>query len=277
MQKIIFLDVDGTLVNYKGQVPESAVRAVRQARAAGHRIYICTGRSRAEVYPELWDIGFDGMIGGNGSYLEDQGKVVDWQHLSLEQCRRIVDWLYGRGLEFYLECNAGLFASRNFAVGALPAIREYSRRKGKSDAENLTVQSVFPEMIYGAEPYRDDVNKISYVLHTYQDFLDAKEEFADMANGTWGGAGETALFGDVGLAGITKGNGVRKLLRYLGADREDAIAIGDAKVDIPMFEACAVGVAMENGGDEVKAAADFVTGDVDEDGLYHAFVKLGLF
>ena len=52
---------------------KSAVRAVREARAAGHRVYICTGRSRAEVYPELWEIGLDGMIGGNGSYVEDHG------------------------------------------------------------------------------------------------------------------------------------------------------------------------------------------------------------
>ena len=51
--KIIFLDVDGTLVNYEGQIPESAVKTVRLAREKGNRIYICTGRSRAEVYPEI--------------------------------------------------------------------------------------------------------------------------------------------------------------------------------------------------------------------------------
>lgn len=66
MGKIIFLDVDGTLVDYGNKLPVSAVTAIRQARSNGHRVYICTGRSRAEVYPELWDIGLDGMIGGNG-------------------------------------------------------------------------------------------------------------------------------------------------------------------------------------------------------------------
>lgn len=66
MGKIIFLDVDGTLVDYGNKLPVSAVTAIQQARSNGHRVYICTGRSRAEVYPELWDIGLDGMIGGNG-------------------------------------------------------------------------------------------------------------------------------------------------------------------------------------------------------------------
>ena len=100
--KIIFIDVDGTLVDYSGQLPESAVKAVREARANGHRVYISTGRSKAEVYQNIWDIGLDGMIGGNGSYVEDHGHVVLHRLITPEQCRRIVDWLHGRGLEFYL-------------------------------------------------------------------------------------------------------------------------------------------------------------------------------
>lgn len=276
MGKIIFLDVDGTLVDYENRLPESAVKAVRRARENGHRVYICTGRSKAEVYSELWDIGLDGMIGGNGSYVEDRGHVVMHQLITLDQCRRIVDWLHERKLEFYLESNNGLFASEEFAVKAEPAVKEYRRRKGKEDADKATVATVFPDMIYGGELYRDDLNKVSYLLGSYQDFLDTKEQFPDLENGTWGGAGEIALFGDLGVKGITKGNAISHLLEYLGAKREDTIAFGDAKVDIPMLEYCQVGVAMGNGGPEIKAMADFVTEAVEEDGLYHAFVRLGL-
>jgi hypothetical protein len=56
---IIFLDVDGTLVTYEGKIPLSAVVAVQRARGNGHRIYLVTGRSKAEVYQEIWEIGFD--------------------------------------------------------------------------------------------------------------------------------------------------------------------------------------------------------------------------
>ena len=69
-RKIIFLDVDGTLVDYDNRIPESAIQAIRQARGNGHLIYVCTGRSKAEMPQEIWDIGLDGMIGGNGSYVE---------------------------------------------------------------------------------------------------------------------------------------------------------------------------------------------------------------
>jgi len=78
-RKIIFLDVDGTIIDYDNHIPESAVVAIRKAREKGHLVYVCTGRSKAEMPPEIWDIGFDGMIGGNGSYVEHEGQVILYQ------------------------------------------------------------------------------------------------------------------------------------------------------------------------------------------------------
>ena len=276
MGKIIFIDVDGTLVDYENHLPESAVKAIRTARENGHKVYICTGRSKAEVYPPLWEIGLDGMIGGNGSYVEDNGVVVMHQLITLEQCKHIVDWLHERKLEFYLESNNGLFASEHFEEEGEPVIQEYSKRKGKENAEKITVREVFPDMIFGGELYRDDVNKVSFILRSYQDHLDSIQEFPDLQPGTWGGKGEIALFGDLGVKDITKAHAIDQLLNYLGAKREDTIAFGDAKVDIPMLEYCHIGVAMGSGGDEIKAMADYITDDVDQDGLYHAFVHFGL-
>lgn len=108
MRKIIFLDVDGTLVDYENHLPKSAVEAIRRTRKLGNLVFICTGRSRAEVYENIWDIGIDGMIGGNGSYVEYQDQVVMHQKITEEECREIVDWLHERNLEFYLESNNGL-------------------------------------------------------------------------------------------------------------------------------------------------------------------------
>ena len=114
------------------------------------------------------------MIGGNGSYIEDNGEVIMHRHLSKEQCRRVVDWLHEGKLEFYLECNAGLFGSEKVEEAGEPVIRMYSRRKGAEGSGMLTVRDAFPEMIFGAELYRDDVNKISFILNSYQDYTDAQ-------------------------------------------------------------------------------------------------------
>ena len=276
MEKIILIDVDGTLLDYENKLPESAKMAIRQARQNGHKVYICTGRSKAEVYDYIWDIGLDGMIGGNGSYVEDNGEVIMHQLITAEQCKHVVDWLHDRHLEFYLESNSGLYASENLEVVADPVIKVYCQRKGKENTDQLTVRDVFPKMIYGGELYRDDVNKISFVLSSYQDHLDSITEFPDLKPGTWGGKGEIALFGDLAVKDITKAHAIDVLLKHLGAKKEDTFAFGDAKVDIPMLEYCGVGVAMGSGGDEIKAMADYVTDDVDKDGLYNAFVHFGL-
>lgn len=94
MGKVIFIDIDGTLLDYENKLPASADRAIKEARKNGHRVYICTGRSEVEVYDYIWDIGLDGMIGGNGSYVKDEDTVVMHQLITLEQCKHIVDWCH---------------------------------------------------------------------------------------------------------------------------------------------------------------------------------------
>lgn len=277
-QKIIFLDVDGTLVDYHNRIPASAVTAIRQARANGHRVYVCTGRSRAEMQEEIWEIGIDGMIGGNGSYVEDDGKVILHQLIAKDEAIRVVDWLQERGLAFYLESNNGLFASDDFRAAAPAVMAEYVNRKGIVDPkeQEQATTNFLDQMTYGADLYRDDLNKISFILSSYQDHLDSIQAFPNLEAHTWGGRGETALFGDLGVKGINKAQAVDALLAYLGTDRRDTIAFGDAKIDIPMLDYCEIGVAMGNGGEEILAMADKVTADVEDDGLYKAFVDLEL-
>ncbi|MDO4634060.1 MAG: HAD family hydrolase [Eubacteriales bacterium] len=276
MKKIIFLDIDGTLVDYEGKLPDSAREAVQAAQKNGHKIYMCTGRSKAELSLELLELGVNGMIGGNGSYVENDGEVILHQMISAEQTKRIVDWLKDRGLEFYLESNHGLFASENFEIAGEPVVQEYCRRKGQTETVNIAVRDIFPDMTFGGDLYRSDLNKVSFILNTYQDYLDAKAEFPDLNVGTWGGASEKALFGDFGVKDISKAGAIQVLLNNIGGKLEDTIAFGDARIDIPMLEYCAIGVAMGNAQEEVKLIADRIAGDVNEDGLFHEFEKLGL-
>ncbi|RGM73765.1 HAD family hydrolase [Streptococcus ilei] len=278
MNKIIFLDVDGTIVDYENHIPDSARQAIRKARENGHLVYVCTGRSKAEMPDEIWNIGFDGMIGGNGSYVEHKDQVLKHQVIPYETAKRAVDWLESRGLEYYLESNNGLFASRNFLEVARPTLRTYALGKGASEDQvlHMEVEDAFPGLIHGGNLYRDDLNKISFILHSYQNHLDSKEAFPELKAGTWGGRGEEALFGDLGVKDINKGHAVDVILHHLHADRANTIAVGDAKVDIPMLQSCQIGVAMGNGGPEILAVADLITDDVGQDGLYKAFEKLNL-
>ena len=278
MSKIVFLDVDGTLINYNAKTPESAKTAVAEARKNGHRVYICTGCSKAEIeqrdLPEL-----DGMIGANGGYVEDNGTVVMHQGLTREQTKHIVDWCNERHLGFYLEANSGMYCNDWMLEQGPATMIKYATGKGADLAKAEASASGFVNSfihLKGEDLYRSDVNKISFILSSYQDHLDSKVEFAGLEANTWGGKGEHALFGDLGPTGITKKHAIEVLLDYLHADAADTISFGDAKIDLSMFECCAFNVAMGNGGPEIKEAADYITDDVDEDGLYNAFKYLKL-
>lgn len=277
-RKIIFLDVDGTLINYEAKMPESAGRAVDLARAKGHKVYICTGCSKAEIAQRsLCEL--DGMIGGNGAYVEDAGEVVMHHGLTREEVRNIVDWCNERKLGFYLEANSGMYCNDFMLEQGPQTMMKYALGKGASaDQAKLSAGSFINSFILlkGEDLYRDDVNKISFILSSYQDHLDSRTAFPELEANTWGGKGELALFGDLGPKGITKKKAIEVLLQHLGADQKDTISFGDAKIDLSMFELCAYNVAMGNGGPEIKEAADYVTADVDDDGLYKAFEYLNL-
>ena len=155
-------------------------------------------------------------------------------------------------------------------------MRQYAMRKGKTAAEvkDLEAEDTLYGLVYGDELYCDDVNKVSFILKTYQDHLDSVLVFPNLKAGTWSGRGETALFGDLGVKDITKAHAIDVLLKYLQADKQDTIAFGDAKVAIPMLDYCEIGVAMGNGGPDSRAMANMVTDDVEEDGLFNAFKAL---
>lgn len=278
MEKIIFLDVDGTLIDYEAKMPVSAGKAVDMARANGHKVYICTGCSKAEIEQrDLCEL--DGMIGGNGAYVEDHGQVIMHQGLSKEDVKHIVDWCNERKLGFYLEANSGMYCNDYMLEQGPATMVKYAQGKGANinDAEAMAKHFVNNFILLKKEDlYREDVNKISFILSSYQDHLDSKVEFSHLIANTWGGKGEVALFGDLGPAGITKRHAIEVLLEHLHVDKENTISFGDAKIDLSMFECCGYNVAMGNGGTEIKEAADYITSDVNDDGIYNAFKYLGL-
>ncbi len=273
MGKILFIDIGGTLIDYSNRLPHSAVAAIRAARANGHKVYLSTGRSIAEVTQELWNIGVDGLIGAQGAYVESHQQVVFHRGLSGEETRQIVDWLKARGCEFYLESNNGLYASADYEVRGDALLRKMAQEK---DIDLMTTREFYPKMIWNEGLYRDDVNKISYILNSYEDFEETRDHFPKLEHSTWGNFGEDALFGAVGVGGVSKHEAVARLLKFLNARREDTIAFGDSNRDLSLFEASAYGVAMGEASDALKEAADLVTDNVGDDGLANAFIEIGL-
>ena len=278
MNKIIFTDVDGTLINYQTICPDSAFKAVNMARQNGHKVILCTGCSKYELHhrilPEV-----DGIIGANGGYVEYEGKMLMHNCLSADQVTAVVGWCRERNLGLYLESNSGLYCNDLFMEQGPDALARYVSGKGagsikaeETAREFLQKYTCLPD----EELCNDDTNKISFVLSCYGDHVDSIRDFPQLVANTWGGKDEQALFGDLSPNGINKKYAITILMDHLHADRKDTIAFGDARIDLSMFELCGYSVAMGNGGPEIKQAANYITDDVDNDGLYKAFEYLGL-
>jgi hydroxymethylpyrimidine pyrophosphatase-like HAD family hydrolase len=80
------------------------------------------------------------------------------------------------------------------------------------------------------------------------------------------GVGFTAWL-NINPEGVSKGSALELVRRHLGVEPARTVAVGDQRNDLEMLRWAARGVAMGNAPDEVKAAADETTLDVDDDGL----------
>lgn len=271
-KRVIILDVDGTLVDYDLKLSGSTLVAIDRARKAGHEVYLCTGRSKAETFSALYGLPVDGYIGGKGAYIEVRDVPIYHHPLTEDECAAAVAWLQQHQLPYFLETNEGLFANQRFLdVHAVVAAR-FIGGTGTTTAG----RKAFPALRPSDGRPRAGVNKISWVIQSPTQRAEAAAALPTLQHGWWGGREHDELCGEIGPAGISKASGVGVLLAYLGLTRSDAVGFGDSPGEIPMLQACGTAVAMGNASPDVKAMADFVTRDVDADGLRLAFDHLGL-
>lgn len=276
--KIVFIDIDGTLVGDDGRVPESAIRACREARKNGHLLYLCTGRSKPEIYDFIWNIGFDGLIGAGGGYVESGSDILYHKQVSPQDVRDMVDFFEANGIDFYLESNAGLYASRNLRDRLISLIHGDIVNDPQAKQQYEIAPHPFLDTLayHETDLYKSDVNKVCF-LESEVPFERIRDEFG----------GKFAVLqctvpifgkdsGELTVPGVHKAIAIADVLAHLGRDVRDTVAIGDGLNDLEMLRYCEVGIAMGNARDELKAVADHVTGTFEEDGLYTSFVRYGL-
>ena len=83
-------------------------------------------------------------------------------------------------------------------------------------------------------------------------------------------------FADITAKGVTKQVGIDEIIKYFNIRLEETMAFGDGGNDISMLKHAGIGVAMGQAKEEVKAAADYVTTSVDEDGISQAMEHFGI-
>lgn len=255
MIRAAFFDVDGTLLSHKtGGVPKSARAALEKLQAGGIHCVVATGRQLGEMEKlPVRDISFDGYITLNGQLILDRDKQVLSGTPITGQAKETLLKLYEeRTLPILLVeqervslnfVDERVLAAQKAISSAVPPVGEYG----------------------GGEIYQ----ACAYLSGGEEAVL---AELAEQCTITrWNESGV-----DIIARGGGKVAGIRRYLQENGISREETIAFGDGENDLEMLRFAGIGVAMGNAAESVKQAADYVTSDIDEDGIVRALENFGL-
>ncbi|MBO4636506.1 MAG: HAD family hydrolase [Clostridiales bacterium] len=259
MRKAIFFDIDGTLWDVRNRIPDSTVRAIRELKAGGNPVFVCSGRTRGYITdPYLLSLGFDGIVSGCGTMVE-----------------------YRNDVRFYHKIDSEL------AVLAVDTVRRYGMRPILEGREYLYMErSEFQDDPYGKKLFRELKDRARPI-----DALRGKWEISKLSCATEG-CDTSSCFRELEgyfdyivhnprvtemvPKGFDKGRGLIRACGIAGIPPSESIAFGDSVNDLQMFAAAGLSVCMGNGSEEAKAAADMITDSLFDDGIYNAVKTLGL-
>lgn len=255
-KKLIFFDIDGTLLNEDKQLPEKTIEAIKAIKAKGHIVAIATGRGPF-MYEDIREtLGIDTYVSYNGSLVVFENKVIYTEPLD----KRALLQLEVEGHENNHPMMFMDHENMRQNVENHPSIEESIGTLKLTFTPDYDPSYHAGRDLYQALFFVDDEDMKRYTGR-YPEF-----EFV-----RW-----HPLSVDILPACGSKWQGIKQLIEYLEIDLSDVYAFGDGLNDVEMLENIHNSVAMGNGCPEAKQVADYVTGHVDEDGLYEGIKEMGL-
>ena len=252
----MFFDIDGTLVSFKSHtVPESARRAIARLREQGVKVFIATGRLMKHV-AIVNDIEVDGYITVNGGYcITSAGEVIFESAFPRATVERVIDLSEQYGFDLNVMTHQDMYVS---SMG--------ERVKKIASMINIMPTVADVRVIAATQPV---VQMCPYINRELEQEI--MPLLPDCVGSRW-----IETFMDLNVRGVDKSLGIQQVMNYYGLTMAEAMAFGDGGNDLPMVRDAAVGVAMGNACDELKAVADYITSSVDEDGVSRALEHFGL-
>lgn len=262
--KMIGFDLDGTLLTDPKELGEYTVQILKRAVEEGIVILPITGRPLCGLPEEVTGLpGLRYAITVNGARILDlkNAAVLKEQLVSVETAEKILDILgnYDSLREIYYDGTG--YAERE----KLEQIDHFFEEGPMAEYVRSTRQPVDNLM----DKFRQESREVDKVQGVFADLGEreaALDEIRKLEGVTITGALHNNI--EVNAAGVDKGNALLWLAQYLGIEPEETMAFGDGNNDITLLEKAGTGVAMKNGIEEVKHAADRVTEKTnDEEGV----------
>lgn len=263
--KILFADLDGTLLNNESKVSEYSIEVLRQMTDAGHKLVLASGRPLDSILEVKRLAGLDMqgvyITANNGSLIYDCDTDVTIYEdpVPMDRVRPIWDAAVDMGIHIQTYTQTAVVTPEDDEE-----IRKYTSKIHipviyTDDPLEVLTKAPSKMLAISLHDLKELERFRQRVLKQHSDILDAlysEPEYLEIYSKTAG-----------------KGEALRWLCSHLNVPIEDSYAAGDAMNDISMIEAAGHGIAMRNADLSVKEHADIVTAySNDEDGLARTVV-----
>ncbi len=275
MSKLIFFDIDGTLINFDGSLPDSTIKALKEAQSNGHKIFLCTGRSKCQIEERLLNLGFDGIVGASGAYVEYHGKVVNAKYMDTDELQRLIDYFDDNGMVYMIQCSDKIVSTADSFVSMRKVFDDVLKDSPKN-IDKIFEHQLEDDNISNHLDRYENAEKACYYLSKvpFNEVEDSLSDSFEVTEMSFKSISNDS--GEISQKNITKAYGMQKLIDYLDSSVEDTVAFGDGPNDFEMLEFAKVGVAMGNASQKLKDTADMITTKITEDGIYNGMLELGL-
>jgi len=259
MIKLIATDIDGTLLNAEGKLPEGFDELILRLEKKGVYLAIASGR---QYYTLLNDFSaFKDkfiFIAENGALVMHQGKELFFGPLERQKVKGII-----KDIRATKGCDIVLCGKKSAYVETLNAEFEAEVRKYYHRCE--AVQDLLS--------VEDDILKVALY-----DYVDAEENAYPSLNVKWGKEVKVIVSGkhwmDFGSPDVDKGVALKKLQDMLGVKYEETMVFGDYFNDVPMMEVSYYSYAVKNAPEGVRAKARFIAPSNQEEGVMKVICQM---
>ncbi len=261
---LLALDLDGTLTNSQKEVTPRSRKAIDAALDLGVCVTLASGRPVLGIAPLARSLSLFGrnayMLAYNGAQLIscETNKVVWERTVGLDAIEIVFAYARQKGM-------ASLCYDEQGVITEMPS-DPYVHKEAFNNGIPIRAVDNLLSLVTTPQPKVMIVGEPSLLIP-------ARKELQALLGDRADASFSEPCFMEITAKGVQKAASLDVLLSLLGKDRSSLMVVGDGLNDVPMLAIAALGVAMENSSEEVKAHAHEVTSSNDEDGVALAIEK----
>ena len=266
--KLVCIDLDGTLLTDEKTITKENIETIRKASSLGINICIATGRIYKFVDHIKETLGNKiKVIASNGGIILKEDEVLSFRTLSYEEILRLKNLTKDYNVDIYLNTENEIISEKS-----IPNTYSYKAiNNGLEDRYKVNIVENYPfenlkydkkhKIVKAICINKDDLNEVKKVRQLLEETNKFEISSAEHH------------YCEINSKGVSKGKAVEELAKDLKIDIKEVMCIGDGGNDIEMLKISGISIAMQNGMEDVKSLANYITEDNNNSGVAKAIER----